>query len=153
MDRHRVGPETLRAPPGQLGSASVTCSTHRSPLLLDHIREQQAYTNIRAAAPSASAPSACATAQAAAWSTSSSSISSRLSGSRSMRARAATLAAFKSDVATLARASAVDVVVDAAPPAGCGQKLVDEKFAVYVDLKGLVDVLSLIHISEPTRPY
>ena len=55
-------------------------------------------------------------------------------------ARAATLAAFKADVATLARASAVDVVVDAAPPAGCGQKLVDEKFAVYVDLKGLVDV-------------
>ena len=37
------------------------------------------------------------------------------------------------------RAASVTIGNDITPPKGCGQKLVDDKLSVLVDLKGLVD--------------
>ena len=53
--------------------------------------------------------------------------------------RASILEGRKDDCSTLMRAASVTIGNDIAPPKGCGQKLVDDKLSVLVDLKGLVD--------------
>ena len=53
--------------------------------------------------------------------------------------RASILEGRKDDCSTLMRAASVTIGNDIQPPKGCGQKLVDDKLSVLVDLKGLVD--------------
>jgi valyl-tRNA synthetase len=53
--------------------------------------------------------------------------------------RASILEGRKDDCSTLMRAASVTIGNDITPPKGCGQKLVDDKLSVLVDLKGLVD--------------
>ena len=53
--------------------------------------------------------------------------------------RAAILESRKADCITLMRAASVTIGNDIEPPKGCGQKLVDDRLSVLVDLKGLVD--------------
>ncbi len=53
--------------------------------------------------------------------------------------RASILEGRKDDCSTLMRAASVSIGNDITPPKGCGQKLVDDKLSVLVDLKGLVD--------------
>merc|ERR1719201_2405581 len=53
--------------------------------------------------------------------------------------RASILEKRKDDCSTLMRAASVTIGNDITPPKGCGQKLVDDKLSVLVDLKGLVD--------------
>jgi len=53
--------------------------------------------------------------------------------------RASILEGRKDDCSTLMRAASVSIGNNVSPPKGCGQKLVDDKLSVLVDLKGLVD--------------
>merc|ERR1719171_3229747 len=53
--------------------------------------------------------------------------------------RASILEGRKDNCSTLMRAASVSIGNDITPPKGCGQKLVDNKLSVLVDLKGLVD--------------
>jgi len=53
--------------------------------------------------------------------------------------RASILEGRKDDCSTLMRAASVSIGNNVTPPKGCGQKLVDDKLSVLVDLKGLVD--------------
>ena len=59
--------------------------------------------------------------------------------SRNDSERASILEGRKDDCSTLMRAASVTIGNDITPPKGCGQKLVDDKLSVLVDLKGLVD--------------